>query len=183
VTPADLPEVRRRVMCQLVESLVYEGAVDAGGVRGDRVAYCWRLRRRFSFDRVRLDPAAVVRVLPGRPPQEATSPRRFLEEVGCALTTDPVRRKGFATELLHTIANDSAARWHWRQAGRPAAGAAYDDLESLVVDGHRYHPTYKSRLGFNAVDNAEYGPEFGRVIRPVWVALRRGLAECHAALV
>ncbi|MCA1845595.1 MAG: siderophore biosynthesis protein, partial [Actinobacteria bacterium] len=59
-------------------------------------------------------------------------------------------------------------------------GAAYDDLESLIVDGHRYHPSYKSRLGFNALDNAEYGPEFGRLIRPQWVALRRDLVEWSA---
>ena len=51
---ADLPEVPRRVMRQLIESLVYEGLISSGGVAGDGVAYCWTERRRFSFDRVRV---------------------------------------------------------------------------------------------------------------------------------
>ncbi|MEW6477253.1 MAG: IucA/IucC family protein [Actinomycetota bacterium] len=177
---ADLPEVPRRVMRQLIESLVYEGAITSGGVAGDGVAYCWTERRRFSFDRVRVGPEPVVRIRPGEALQEAISPRRFLDDIGPALAADPDRRTSFATELLQTVVNDTAARQHWRQAARPATGAGYDELESLVVDGHRYHPSYKSRLGFNAVDNAEYGPEFGRLIRPVWVAVRRDLVQCSS---
>ncbi|MGH9009265.1 MAG: IucA/IucC family protein, partial [Acidimicrobiia bacterium] len=180
MNPPDLPEVRRRVMRQLIESLVYEGAITPGGVAGDGVAYCWEERRRFSFDRVRLGPGPVVRVKPGEALREATSPRRFLEEIGPALPADPARRRSFATELVQTVLNDTAVRRHWQEAARPTAGAGYDDLESLVVDGHRYHPSYKSRLGFNAVDNAEYGPEFARPIRPVRVALHRDLARCSA---
>lgn len=180
MSPTDLPEVRRRVMRQLIESLVYEGAITPGGVAGDGVAYCWEERRRFSFDRVRLGPGPVVRIKPGEALQEATSPRRFLEEIGPALPADPARRRSFAAELMQTVLNDTAVRQHWHEAARPIAGAGYDDLESLVVDGHPYHPSYKSRLGFNAVDNAEYGPEFGRVIRPVRVALHRDLARCSA---
>lgn len=178
------PEVPRRVMRQLIESLVYEGAIPSGGVAGDEVAYCWTERRRFSFDRVRVGPDPVVRVRPGEALQEAVSPRLFLEDIGPALAADPARRTSFATELLQTVLNDTAAREHWLLAARngvTAAGASYDDLESLVIDGHRYHPSYKSRLGFNAVDNAEYGPEFARLIRPVWVALRREQAVVAAA--
>jgi siderophore synthetase component len=180
MSPTDLPEVRRRVMRQLIESLVYEGAITPGGVAGDGVAYCWEEHRRFSFDRVRLGPGPVVRVKPGEALQEATSPRRFLEEIGPALQADPARRRSFAAELVQTVLNDTAVRQHWYEAARPAAGASYDDLESLVVDGHRYHPSYKSRLGFNAVDNAEYGPEFGRHIRPLRLALHRDLARSSA---
>jgi 2-[(L-alanin-3-ylcarbamoyl)methyl]-3-(2-aminoethylcarbamoyl)-2-hydroxypropanoate synthase len=177
---ADLPDVPRRVMRQLIESLVYEGAISPGGVAGDGVAYCWTEQRRFSFDRVRLGPDPVVRIRPGDPLREAISPRQFLDDIGSALAADPERRTAFATELLQTVVNDTAARQHWRRAGRGAAGADSDELESLVIDGHRYHPSYKSRLGFNAVDNAEYGPEFARLIRPVWVALRCDLVQCSA---
>ena len=177
---ADLPEVRRRVMRQLIESLVFEGAISSGGVAGDGVAYCWEERRRFTFDRVRLGPGPVVRIKPGEALQEATSPRRFLDDIAAVLPADAERRRRFAAELTQTVLNDSAVRRHWREAARPAAGAGYDDLESLVVDGHPYHPSYKSRLGFNAVDNAEYGPEFARRLRPVRVAVHRDLARCSA---
>ncbi|HEU5448964.1 MAG TPA: IucA/IucC family protein [Acidimicrobiia bacterium] len=180
MSPPDLPEVRRRVLRQLIESLVYEGAITPTGVACDGVAYCWEERRRFSFDRVRLGPGPVVRVKPGEALQEATSPRRFLEEIGPALPADPARCKSFAAELVQTVLNDTAVQLHWQRAARPSAGAGFDDLESLVVDGHRYHPSYKSRLGFNAVDNAEYGPEFARLIRPVRVAVRGDLVRCSA---
>jgi 2-[(L-alanin-3-ylcarbamoyl)methyl]-3-(2-aminoethylcarbamoyl)-2-hydroxypropanoate synthase len=111
-----------------------------------------------------------------------TSPATLLGGLaaGGVLRSDPRRRQGFATELERTVANDTQARLHWRSAHRCAAGASFDDLESLVVDGHRYHPSYKSRLGFDAADNAEFGPEFGRRLRPVWVGVRRSLVECSS---
>jgi siderophore synthetase component len=163
VTPGERPDVERRVLRQLVESLVYEGAIPAE-VPGHR----WHLGRRFSFDRVRVEPIA------------ATSPAAVLEDLLTrgVLQADPDRGRGFATELERTVANDAQARRHWRVAHRCAADASFDDLESLVVDGHRYHPAYKSRLGFDAADNAEFGPEFGRRLRPVWVGLRPSLVEC-----
>jgi len=190
VTSGDLPAVRRRVMRQLVESLKYEGAIRpepdgawwalAARAVGDPVVYRWRAGRRFSFDRVRLAPDPILRIVAGQAATEATSPRQFLDELGSTLSADPERRRGFATELEQTIVNDTLARGHWRQAQRQAAGASFDDLESLVVDGHPYHPSYKSRLGFDVADNAAYGPEFARPIRPWWVALRRDLVECSA---
>lgn len=179
--PAGLPDVRRRVLRQLIESLVYEGALRSDGEAGGEVSvYRWTARRRFSFDRVRLGPEPVLRCVVGETPAEATSPRLFLDEIGPALSADPDRRRGFATELEQTIVNDAQARRHWQAAAVPAGGAGFDDLEELVVDGHPYHPSYKSRLGFDPADNAAYGPEFGRLIRPVRVALRRDLVACHS---
>ncbi|HEV7534373.1 MAG TPA: IucA/IucC family protein, partial [Acidimicrobiia bacterium] len=189
-------EVQRRVLRRLIESLVYEGAVrpegePAGGPRdrarlvgldsaGDPVVYSWAARRRFSFDRLRLGAEPVVRAPLGGPPAEACSPRLFLDEIGPRLEAGTERRSAFAAELERTISNDAQARRHWRAAGRRAAGAAFDDLEALVIDGHPYHPSYKSRLGFDAADNEAFGPEFARPIRPVWVGLQRDLARWSA---
>ncbi|HVW31668.1 MAG TPA: IucA/IucC family protein, partial [Acidimicrobiia bacterium] len=99
--------------------------------------------------------------------EEERSPSRFLSGIGAARGAPPDRLAGFAEELERTVANDVAARRHWR-------AATYDDLESAVIDGHRYHPAYKSRLGFDAADNAEFGPEFARPLRPVRVAAEVG---------
>lgn len=156
-------EAQGRVLRRLVESLIYEGALHPQMVAGR-----WTVRRRFSFDRVRLD---------GTTP--AMPPRSFLDEIAPVLAADADCRSRFAEELERTVENEAQALRHWRQVSRRASDAGYDDLESLVVDGHRYHPSYKSRLGFDADDNAAYGPEFGRPLRPVWVALRPGAAECR----
>jgi len=177
---ADLPEVSRRVMRQLIESLVYEGLLPSGGVSGDGVRYRWTEQRRFSFDRVRIGPGGVIRAAAGEAPREALSPAVFLREIAPQLPAEADRLSAFTRELDSTVANDTAARRHWRRAARPASGARFDELESLVVDGHPYHPSYKSRLGFSGVDNAEYGPEFGRLIRPVWVAVHRDIVRCSA---
>jgi siderophore synthetase component len=46
-----------------------------------------------------------------------------------------------------------------------------------VMEGHLYHPAYKSRLGFSLDDHLAWGPEFAQPIRPLWLAARRGVAE------
>ncbi|WP_255375387.1 IucA/IucC family siderophore biosynthesis protein [Saccharomonospora sp. CUA-673] len=46
-----------------------------------------------------------------------------------------------------------------------------------MTDGHRYHPTYKSRLGFGVDDNLAYGPEFRPNVRPLWLSVDRSIAE------
>nr|WP_284500500.1 IucA/IucC family protein [Microbulbifer sp. GX H0434] len=49
----------------------------------------------------------------------------------------------------------------------------YDDVESRLGDAHPYHPCYKSRMGFDARDNMEFGPEFSPLVRPLWLAVRK----------
>lgn len=178
-------EVRRRVLRQLCESLLYEGLLPPDGATGvDGVAWRWESQRRFSFDRLRLGPAPVTRTAAGAEPVEVTAPARLLHELApvfAAAGVTPGRRAAFAVELERTVANDTAVREHWHRERRRAAGAGYDELESLVVDGHPYHPSYKSRLGFDPSDNASYGPEFSHRLRPEWLALHRDVAEIGAA--
>jgi siderophore synthetase component len=186
---------RRRVFRQLLESLVYEGAIrpEIGSGPGDLlrgrlegragatpVSYHWTMQRRFSFGRIRLEPDPVTRSAGGGV-AEATSLRALLTEIGDALTAEPELRDRFATELEHTVRNDAQALAHWHRQGRAATSAGFDELESLVIDGHPYHPGYKSRMGFDSADNAAFGPEFAPVLRPPWVAIHRDLAEREAA--
>ena len=180
--------VRRRLFRQLLESLLYEGAIrvhtgDAGasivdGVdeRGEPVRYMFAARRRHGFDRVAVGPDPVRRQAGGED-HEAGSVTRFLGEVREALTADPEQLARFAHELEETLVKDALAQHVREQRADVLAGAQYDALEATIMDGHRYHPTYKSRVGFDVGDNLSFGPEFAEPVRPLWLAARRSITE------
>lgn len=178
--------MRRRLLRQLLEALLYEDALrvrsgDAGeaivdGVdeRGEPVRYVFTARRRPGFDRVAVGPDPLRR-LTGEEDREAGSVTRFLGEVRAALTAQPQQLARFAHELEQTLVKDALAQHVREQRADVLAGADYDALEGTIMDGHRYHPTYKSRLGFDLADNLAFGPEFAAPLRPLWLAARRSI--------
>jgi siderophore synthetase component len=184
--------VRRRVFRQLIASLVYEGAVKTGtdeagrttvsgfDGQGDPVVYRFLVRRRFGFDRVTLEDRPVERVHAGGS-DEADSVTTFLAEAADAVTAEPALLARFARELEETLVKDALAQHARAVAPVLLREADYDTLEGAVTDGHRYHPAYKSRIGFDLEDNLAYGPEFARPVRPLWVALRRDLATVETS--
>lgn len=179
---------RRRLLRQLLESLLYEGAlrvrtsaagdtvVDGVDEHGGQVRYVFAARRRHGFDRIAVGPGPVRR-LTGEAEHEAGSVTRFLGEVRDALQAQPEQLVRFAHELEETLVKDAVAQHVREQRADVLAGAGYDALEATIMDGHRYHPTYKSRLGFDIADNLAFGPEFAAPVRPLWLAARRGIAE------
>jgi siderophore synthetase component len=180
--------VRRRVFRQLLESLLYEGAVrvrsDGDGAAvvdgvdddGEPVRYIVDVRRRHTFDRIAVGPAPVRRRAGGGE-REACSVSRFLGEVRGALEAEPQQLARFAHELEETLVKDALAQYVREQRGDVLATAGYDALETTITDGHRYHPTYKSRVGFDVADNLAFGPEFAGTVRPLWLAARRSITE------
>lgn len=80
----------------------------------------------------------------------------------------------FIQELLETMAKDSQCR-AILPLNIPLEDRHYDALESHMTDGHLYHPSYKSRLGFSLKDNLAYGPEFNSEVALVWVAVKKNL--------
>jgi len=180
--------VRRRLFRQLLESLLYEEAIvvrtgDAGGSivdgvdeHGESVRYVFTARRRHTFDRVAVGPDPVRRQA-GDEDHEAGSVTRFLGEVRDALQAEPAHLAHFAHELEETLVKDALAQHVREQRADVLAGTDYDALEATITDGHRYHPTYKSRVGFDLVDNLAFGPEFAKPVRPLWLAARRSITE------
>lgn len=180
--------VRRRLFRQLLESLVYEDAirvmnagdgscaVDGTDDQGRPVRYEFTVRRRHGFDRVSLGPEPVRRVSGGAG-AEADSVLRFLGEVRRELTADPECLARFCRELDATLVKDALAEYARTERGDVLAEHDYDTLEGTVTDGHRYHPAYKSRIGFDLADNFAYGPEFLQPVRPLWVAAHRDIAR------
>jgi siderophore synthetase component len=188
LTAPTFAAVRRRVLRQLLEALLYEGAVrvrsngDGAAVvdgvddRGEPVRYVVDARRRHTFDRVAVGPGPVRRQALGGE-REARSVSRFLGEVRGALEAEPQQLARFAHELEETLVKDALAQYVREQRGDVLATAEYDALETTITDGHRYHPTYKSRVGFDVADNLAFGPEFAQPVRPLWLAARRSITE------
>lgn len=197
--PSDLQELidstayraaSRRVLRQLVEALLFENALPHGEWHGEDLAiqgraadgggvlYRCRARRSFSFGRVRLV-SPLLREAGGGGAEEAADPALFLAEIAPWLEADEGRLKQFAAELLATQIKD-AQTLHAR-GGRLLRGADYDTVEARLTDGHPYHPSYKSRLGFTLGDNAAYGPETAATVTPLLLAVRRD--HCRCALV
>ncbi|WP_340015838.1 IucA/IucC family protein [Paenibacillus sp. FSL K6-1318] len=173
--------VQERIMRQTLEAMWFEGILDShvsgsewrtSGLTssGDSVAYTCEAERKFSFGRVKVKKGSIQRE--GVP---CTDLDLFLEEIvlnalkGANVTA-------FIQELLETMAKDSQCR-AILPLNIPSEDRHYDALESHMTDGHLYHPSYKSRLGFSLKDNLAYGPEFNTEVALVWVAVRKELAQ------
>ncbi|MEU6643166.1 IucA/IucC family protein [Saccharomonospora sp. NPDC046836] len=175
LTAPSFRHVRRRVFRQLLESLLYEGALRApnGNVIEckEGVRYTVTSRRRYTFDRITVD--EVLRE--GVEPSSITG---FLGEIRDGLDADAELLARFARELEETLVKDTIAQYARRGT---LADADFDTLEGAITDGHPYHPAYKSRIGFDLTDNLAYGPEFAHPIRPLWLAVHRDIAEVTAS--
>lgn len=173
--------VQERIMRQTLEAMWFEGILDSHvsgsewrteGLTssGDSVAYTCEAERKFSFGRVKVKKGSIQRE--GVP---CTDLDLFLEEIvlnalkGANVTA-------FIQELLETMAKDSQCR-AILPLNIPSEDRHYDALESHMTDGHLYHPSYKSRLGFSLKDNLAYGPEFNSEVSLVWVAVKKDLAQ------
>ncbi|WP_340400665.1 IucA/IucC family protein [Paenibacillus sp. FSL H8-0079] len=173
--------VQERIMRQTLEAMWFEGILDShvsgsewrtSGLTssGDSVAYTCEAERKFSFGRVKVKKGSIQ-----REGVSCTDLDLFLEEIvlnalkGANVTA-------FIQELLETMAKDSQCR-AILPLNIPSEDRHYDALESHMTDGHLYHPSYKSRLGFSLKDNLAYGPEFNSEVALVWVAVKKELAQ------
>lgn len=178
--------VRRRILRQLIESLIYEGVLQPevehdgdhsvfslSGQSEDGVAVRYRCRGRrcLSFDRIRLTDEPVMRIA-DHESGEVESIGQLLLDLRAALGADDERLVRFIEELNQTLLKDAVAQYVRSQDRTTLYGRGYEEWEQ-VMPGHPYHPSYKSRMGFSYTDNLTYGPEFGTALRPLWIATRR----------
>ncbi|PQP83268.1 IucA/IucC family siderophore biosynthesis protein [Paenibacillus sp. PCH8] len=174
-------DVQERIMRQTLEAMWFEGILDShvsgsewrtSGLTasGQPVVYTCEAERKFSFGRVKVKKGSIQ-----REGIFCTDLDQFLEEIvlnglkGANVTA-------FIQELLETMAKDSQCR-AILPLTIPHEDRHYDALESHMTDGHLYHPSYKSRLGFSMKDNLAYGPEFNTDVALVWVAVKKELAQ------
>ncbi|PEJ02918.1 siderophore biosynthesis protein [Bacillus wiedmannii] len=183
----DYISVRRRVLRQLVESLIYEGIITPIRIENEEqilfliqgldednksVTYECYGRERMTFGRISID-SLVIRVQEGK--QEIQSVSQFLEEVFRVVNVEKTKLDSFIHELEQTIFKDTIAQYE-RHYKVKYTQKSYDDFESHLIDGHPYHPSYKARIGFQYRDNFQYGYEFMRPIKLIWIAAHKKYA-------
>ncbi len=188
------PVAQSRVLRQLIEALLFEQVLIPGVMPDHRGVACFQIPARTlqgcligyrchgrisdSFGRIRLDDSPILRIGPdaARP---VASIQEFLFEVAATIDIDEVLLLRFMHELQQTLLKDTLSRYTRRCYGHERDLTA---LEGQLQDGHPYHPCYKSRVGFDPLDNFAYGPEFEPEVRLLWLALRRRhaiLAVCR----
>lgn len=175
----------QRVTAQLLGALLHERLLPetVAGLDGSdarltvtitpstgRTTYRARARRMNAYGRILVEPGSLVA---GREP--VTDAAAFLADLLPDLPGGADAHACFAEELARTQGNHAASLAHGGTGGG-LANLPYEALEGALQDGHRYHPCFKSRIGFTPADNRAYGPEFGRPIRPLWIAAHRSIA-------
>lgn len=181
-------QVRRRIFRQLVESVIYEGIItpqlepaknvslfrlEGKDAEGRKVTYWCYGHRRLTFDRIRLVEETPLMRDSSEGEAEALSLRLFVQEVLDVSGTASNKLASFTEELEHTLLKDSIAQYVRMQGNTLLHELHGEELESAVMDGHRYHPSYKSRIGFDYGDHFAYGPEFAQDVKPLWLAVRK----------
>jgi 2-[(L-alanin-3-ylcarbamoyl)methyl]-3-(2-aminoethylcarbamoyl)-2-hydroxypropanoate synthase len=190
-----LVAVRRRIFRQLVESMIYEKIIhpESGqdgpqtvfrlhGVDavGQRVSYLCCGRRTWGFDRIRLSAEPVMRIADGKA-GEAESLSQFLLELRSLHGAGDELLLRFIQELEQTLLKDSMAQYHRKAKWHLLRACVYDEIEAGLADGHPYHPSYKSRIGFNYAENIAFGPEFGPLLYPVLLGAHREWTRLSAS--
>ncbi|MBH5320099.1 IucA/IucC family siderophore biosynthesis protein [Paenibacillus sp. GSMTC-2017] len=190
--------VKKRIFKQLVEALLFEGVLHADiADNGEETEFtirvqdesnkpiiytCWG-KRRLTFGRITLSDRWIIRCADGiTVPVDSLA--QFVSDIEHTIGADHKLSAMFVRELEQTLLNDTLAQHFRVERGESLLASSYDDLEGDVMDGHLYHPSYKSRIGFTINDQYAYGPEFKNNISPIWIALHKegATAVCSSHL-
>jgi 3,4-dihydroxybenzoyl-citryl-spermidine/N-citryl-spermidine--spermidine ligase len=175
-------KVEQRVRRQLVEAMTFEGliAYEESKCQPDSDSFfqifgkerTYRCEgRRTAFDRVRIKENSIFRILPDNTLIEAT-----IEELVEELLSKEDDKNRLLNELQQTIKLCEWNESHLVQAANRSK-SSYEELESEIMEGHPYHPCFKSRTGFTKDDHEKYGPEAKQYFTLQWAAIRRSQAR------
>lgn len=167
----------RRVRRQLVEAMIFEGLIKYEETRLDKWTSIFTLvgqkctyrceGRRMAFDRIRIKGDSIFLIGKDETLLEA-SLGDLVDEL---LST----RKDKVRLLKELHLTNKLCEWNDRHLQLPMSrrSSSYEELESEIIEGHPYHPCFKSRTGFTIDDHKDYGPEAKQSFTLQWVAVRR----------
>jgi len=166
-----------RVRRQLVEAMIFEGLIKYEETRLDKWTSIFILvghkctyrceGRRMAFDRIRIKGDSIFLIGKDESLLEAT-----LED----LVDELLSTRNDKVQLLKELHLTSMlCEWNDRHLQMPMSrrNSSYEELESEIIEGHPYHPCFKSRTGFTIDDHKDYGPEAKQSFTLQWVAVRR----------
>ena len=140
------------------------------------ITYRAVVRRTLAYDRWQVQDDTVWRrhKLDGA---RCDDPLCLLDDLLPLVVGDAATHERFREEIGRTFLNHAEALVISRNRGSVLAKLGYDATEAYLTDGHRYHPCFKSRVGFTPRENRTYGPEFANPIKPVWLGVHKDLAS------
>ncbi|MEF9958295.1 MAG: IucA/IucC family protein, partial [Acinetobacter sp.] len=170
--PDQVKLVEQRVIKQLLQALIFEEIISADhdgqnfvievqSRQQQGIRYIAAGQRQYSYKLVRLSrDQDVLR----QDEQGNLQPARLNQVIDEILRSigDAAKVEDFIFELKRTYIHDLQSQVCYENYALPAIQYPYDILESYLMDGHPYHPCYKSRVGFSLQDNVRYGVEFAQ---------------------
>lgn len=185
-TSGEYQRAQRRVIRQVLEALVFEQVIspaswegkrlefDATSACGQTIRYRCLAVKSPSFARVRLLNDGVERRLRDKA-ETVFSVGQLLSELTLNIQVEASRWQQFIAELEQTVVNHAQSlRQH---NDLRLKGGCGEFLEAHLSDGHPYHPTFKSRIGFTPQDSERYSPELSRGVYPLLLAVK--VSHCH----
>lgn len=172
--------VKTRIMAQLITSLIYEKIVvytmthlkdnmHHVEIKGEHASYHFDVRVTESFDRLQLT-SQIMKVGADGTESPTLNYAQLLRDVQYTFTKDTQKIEQFIGELIQTELKDCQALTY-KLNHHKAVPKTFNALESYAMEGHTYHPSYKSRLGFTLEENLKYGPDFQPTIHLTWIAV------------
>lgn len=178
-------QVKYRIIKQLVTSMIYEDIVpyemtQQGDrtqieIEADNATYRVEVRELVSFQRLELT-SPVWRITRDNEAKATVDYATMLREVPYTFEKNTEKIESFINELLQTELKDTQALRH-KEMASGSVNLTFDALESYAMEGHPYHPSYKSRLGFTLADNLQYGPDFQPELTLKWIAIPKKFIE------
>ncbi|PNZ07745.1 siderophore biosynthesis protein SbnF [Staphylococcus equorum subsp. linens] len=178
-------QVKQRIMNQLVTSIIYEdvvqyevtqqGATSIVTIEAEDATYRAEVRELDSFQRLELT-SPVWRITDDGDTAVTVDYATMLREVIYTFDKNNEKVEAFINELLQTDLKDTQAM-RYKEMTAGSVELTFDALESYAMEGHPYHPSYKSRLGFTPVDNLQYGPDFQPTFTLKWLAIPKHYIE------
>lgn len=185
-----IEQVEQRVIKQLLQALIYEDIVQVFEHDGtfeiqatdqqQAVIYRAYGQRYLSFGLIRFNHAPVIRI-DARGVSQLARLNGVLNEIVRAIP-NAQECEDFLMEIKRTFMHDVQSISYKQAYPLPASQYCYDQLETYLMDGHPYHPCYKSRVGFSLLDNAKYGVEYAEPIHLVWLAVHHSLVKRQTSI-